>query len=202
MPRTVTTRLLTGKAVADHLDALASLRLDIFQEYPYLYRGRREDELAYLASYAEKPGGCVILSEDDGTVIGAATGMPLIQEDAALRAPFAATSFPLDAIYYVGELLFRSAYRSCGLGQRLLSQMEEHILSLGAFRKIVCATVERPDDHPMRPHDFIPITRFLARTGFVRLDGMTTHFTWFEIDGVSRDHTMQLWMKDLSDPDR
>ena len=194
----ITERLLIGQAVADHLDTLASLRLDIFEEYPYLYRGRREDELAYLAGYADKPGACVILAENHGAVVGAATGMPLAQEDAALRDPFAASPYPLDAIYYVGELLFRPAYRSRGLGQRLLARMESHIRDLGGFRQIVCATVERPADHPLRPADFIPIDRFLSRTGFARLDGIVTHFAWLEVDGVKRDHTMQFWVKDCA----
>lgn len=197
-PEAVTETLLTGKAIASRLEALAALRLDIFQEYPYLYRGRREDELAYLAGYAEKPGACVILAEADGAVIGAATGMPLAHEDAALRAPFAETPYSLDAIYYIGELLFRRGYRNRGLGQRLLARMENHVRSLGSFSKITCATVERPDNHPLRPDDDIPISRFLARTGFARVTGVTTHFAWLETDGVKRDHTMQLWMKDLS----
>ena len=189
--------LLTGKAIAGHLEALASLRLDIFREYPYLYRGRREDELTYLASYAEKPEACVIIVEDGGGVIGAATGMPLRHEGASLRDPFTETACPIDDIYYVGELLFRPGYRNRGLGRRLLAQMESHIRSLGGFRKITCATVERLDDHPLRPENDIPISRFLACTGFARLTGVTTHFTWLETDGIKRDHIMQFWMKDL-----
>lgn len=194
--KTITERLLTGSSVAEHLDDLASLRLDIFREYPYLYRGRREDELAYLAGYGEKPQACVILAEDADAVIGAATGMPLAQEDAALRDPFAATPYRLEGIYYVGELLFRPAYRHAGLGQRLLARLENHIRTLGGFRQIVCATVERPADHPRRPADFIPIERFLARTGFARLEGITTQFAWREVDGVKRDHPMQFWIKE------
>jgi len=193
----ITERVLTGEAIVDHLDELATLRLDIFKEYPYLYSGRREDELAYLAGYVEKPGACVILAEDDGAVIGAATGMPLVHEQSSLREPFAATPYPQDEVYYVGELLFRQNYRSHGLGRRFLARMENHIRALGPFRKVICATVERPIDHPARPYNHIPITYFLDRTGFVRLAGVVTHFSWLEIDGAKRDHIMQFWVKDL-----
>ena len=193
----ITERLLTGAAIADALDDLAALRLDIFPEYPYLYQGSREDELAYLATYAEAPDACVILTDDGLTVIGAATGMPLIHEDAHMLDAFAGTTFPLNEIYYVGELLFRPAYRNCGLGQKLLDRLESHIRSLGRYRRLTCATVERPEDHPLRPSDYIPIARFLARTGFVRLPGVTTHFIWRETDGVKRDHPMQFWSKEL-----
>ncbi len=189
-------QLLTGSAIVESLDDLATLRLDIFLEYPYLYQGRREDELAYLRTYAEKPDACVILAYDGHAVIGAATGMPLIHEDAQLRDAFAETTYPIDEIYYVGELLFRPAYRNCGLGRKLLTQMENHIRSLGRYHQVTCATVERPDHHPLRPPEYIPITRFLARTGFVRLSGVVTHFIWNEIDGVKRNHPMQFWLKE------
>jgi len=194
----ITKTLITGAAITEALDDLATLRLDIFVEYPYLYQGRREDELAYLRSYAEKPKACVILARNGAEVIGAATGMPLIHEDVQLRNAFAGSDHPLESIYYVGELLLRPAYRNAGLGQKLLTQMEQQIRSLGHYHLLTCATVERPDDHPLRPHDAIPITRFLARTNFVRLPEVTTRFTWRETDGVKREHTMQFWLKTLS----
>jgi len=193
----ITEQLLTGAAISDALDDLATLRLDTFPEYPYLYQGKRDDEITYLSTYAEAPDACVTLAYDGLTVIGAATGMPLIHEDAQMIDAFNGTSFPLNEVYYVGELLFRPAYRNCGLGQKLLDRLENHIRSLGHYRKITCATIERPDDHPLRPSDYIPITRFLARTGFARLSGVTTRFMWREIDGVKRDHPMQFWVKDL-----
>ncbi len=194
---TITGRWLSGPAIAEVLEVLATLRLDIFLEYPYLYQGRREDERAYLRSYAEKPDAGVLLAYEDEAVIGAATGMPLIHEDAQLQDAFADTALPLDTLYYVGELLFLPAYRNGGLGQQLLAQMENRIRAFGRYRALTCATIERPDDHPLRPRDDIPITRFLARTGFVRLPGVVTHFAWRETDGVTRDHVMQFWIKDL-----
>lgn len=193
----ITELLLTGPAITAALDDLATLRLDIFREYPYLYQGRREDELNYLNSYASAPDACVIVARDVSDMIGAATGMPLVHEDAQLRAPFAGTGLSLDGVYYVGELLFRPAYRNAGLGTKLLGRMESQVRSFGRFSTLTCATVERPDDHPLRPGDHVPISRFLGRTGFVRLPGVTTRFSWCESDGVERDHSMQLWSKDL-----
>jgi len=193
----ITEQLLTGTDIAGALDDLATLRLDIFPEYPYLYQGLRENEFKYLGTYAEAPDACVILAHEEDAVIGAVTGMPLIHEDAQMLDAFAGTAFQLNETYYVGELLFRPAYRNCGLGQKLLAQLESHIRSVGRYFKLTCATVERPDDHPLRPRDYIPITTFLARTGYVRLPGVTTHFTWCETDGIKRDHTMQFWSKEL-----
>lgn len=195
--KALTERVLTGTAIAEVLDEVATLRLEIFREYPYLYQGRRDDELAYLGSYAEVPDSCVMLACDGSIIIGALTGMPLIH-DAQIRDVFAGTRVSIEGAYYVGELLFHPAYRNGGLGQRLLARLERHVRSLGGYRTLVCATVERSDDHPLRPRDYIPITRFLARTGFARLPGVTTRFIWRETDGVKRDHPMQFWGKELS----
>jgi len=197
----LTGTLLTGDVIASALDDLATLRLSIFEEYPYLYQGERAHELAYLRSYVEKPESCVIVARDGAQVVGAATGMPLIQEDAQLRDAVAETGMALEQIYYVGELLFLPAWRNRGLGLKLLAQMEGHIRALGRYRTLACATVERPDDHPSRPQTYTPITRFLARTGFVRLSGSVAHFAWRETDGVRRDHAMQFWFKPLNAAD-
>ncbi|MDO9080319.1 MAG: GNAT family N-acetyltransferase [Desulfuromonadales bacterium] len=193
----MTEQLLTGTAIAEVRDEVATLRLEIFREYPYLYQGRREDERNYLGTYAEAPDACVILAYEGDAVIGAVAGMPLIHEDAQMLDAFVGTALPLDEAYYVGELLLRPAYRNGGLGQKLLARLESHIRSLGRYRTLTCATVERPDDHPLRPRDYIPITRFLAHTGFSRLPGVTTHFMWRETDGIVRDHPIQFWGKEL-----
>lgn len=189
--------LLTGTAIAEVLDDLATLRLEIFREYPYLYLGRKEDELDYVGTYVEAPDACVILACDEKAVVGAAAGMPLMHENEQMLDAFAGTPFPLNEVYYIGELLLRRGYRNCGLGRKLLARLENHIRSVGSYCKVTCATVERPDDHSLRPRDYIPITRFLARTGFVRLSVVPSHFKWREIDGEERDHPMQFWIKDL-----
>ncbi len=193
----IAVQLLTGSAIADLLDDVATLRLGIFREYPYLYQGRREDELGYLKTYGEAPDACVVMAYDGCAVVGAATGMPLIHEDPQVPEAFRGTALPLNRLYYVGELLFRLEYRNQGLGQKLLARLESHVRSLGSYRSLTCATVERPDSHPLRPRDYIPITRFLGRTGFVRLPGVITRFVWRETDGVKRDHPMQFWIREL-----
>ena len=47
----ITEQLLTGPVAVARLDAVASLRIYIFREFPYRYDGHREDELRYQ-SYA------------------------------------------------------------------------------------------------------------------------------------------------------
>jgi hypothetical protein len=44
---------------------------------------------------------------------------------------------------------------------------------------------------------YVPIERFLLTNQFAKMPGVTTHFTWKEIDGIRRNHEMQFWIKSL-----
>ncbi len=193
----VTERLLTGSAVENCLEELATLRINIFHEYPYLYDGCREDELKYLRLYMGTPEAFVLSATDSGAMIGAATGIPLRYEQETMINPFAGTSYRVDELFYIGEVLFYPLYRDRGLGIRLLGRIEEYVRNLGNYRYLTCATVERPENHEQRPESYVPIDRFLGRTGFIKLPGITTSFAWKEIDGSNREHPMQFWVKDL-----
>lgn len=193
----ISANLLTGLSVEGCLDDLASLRINIFKEYPYLYDGFPEDELKYLRLYMETPDAFVISVKDSGRMIGAATGVPLCYEHEGLVAPFIGTSYSVDELFYVGEVLFYQECRDRGLGLNLLKQIEEYVRTLGSYRYLTCATVVRPDNHPLYPENYVKIDKFLTRTGFNILPDVTSNFVWQETDGVMRDHLMQFWIKEL-----
>jgi GNAT superfamily N-acetyltransferase len=104
----------------------------------------------------------VVRKEIAGDIDGQSVGNNGYHEDTQVIVAFAGTIFPLNELYYVGELLFSPAYRNCGLGQKLLDRFESHIRPLGRYRTLACAKAERSDDHPLRPHDYINISKFLA----------------------------------------
>lgn len=189
--------LAVGSAIESHLDMLATLRVEIFREYPYLYLGDSKYERSYLRIYAKSPEAVLITAHRESSLAGAVTAIPLRDEMAELTAPFASTTYPIDTIFYVGELLFYPPYRNKGLGTQLLEKVERYVRSIGNYQYLTCATVVRPDDHPEQPEGYMPIDRFLHRNGFVSLPGVTASFAWPELDGISRDHTMQFWIKAL-----
>ncbi|ABB30741.1 GCN5-related N-acetyltransferase [Geobacter metallireducens RCH3] len=189
--------LCTGPAVIPHLSEIARLRITIFEEYPYLYKGSREIETKYLRAYADTPDACVFVVRDGDAIIGAGTGVPLHGEPATFTAPFAGSPFSLDTIYYLGEVLFLPGYRGQGLGSRLLKEFEEHIRSLGRYRHLACATIERPEDHPLRPGDYHPIDGYLIKAGFIRHPELSVTLPWPNLEGEVTDNTMVFWVKEL-----
>jgi hypothetical protein len=69
--------------------------------------------------YMETPEAFVISVDDAGSMVGAATGMPISHENQTLVDPLAGTSYPVAETFYVGKLLFYPAYRNRGLGMAL-----------------------------------------------------------------------------------
>ena len=67
----------SGDAILPWLDAVAALRIAVFAEWPYLYRGDAAYERGYLARYAASPRSVLVLARDGEEVVGASTGIPL-----------------------------------------------------------------------------------------------------------------------------
>lgn len=193
----ISERLLQGPQIQEYLEQIAQLRLTIFKEYPYLYDGRLKDELDYLRHYADQGEATAIIASCGNQLAGAVTAIPLQCESEELTSPFTATQYLAERIIYIGELLFYPDYRNKGLGSRLLSRIEQHYRDQKIYEYLTSVTVKRPEDHPCRPDGYVPIERFLLRNQFAKIPGLTTHFTWKEIDGIRRDHEMQFWIKAL-----
>lgn len=191
-------QVLNGAQIEEHLEAIAQLRIDIFREYPYLYKGDASYEKKYVQTYADSKQSVVIVALDGSALAGAMTGIPLLDEMDELKTPFASGPYSLESIYYVGELLFYPVYRDKGLGSIMLNQLEEYVRQIGGFRHLTCATVIRPDNHSMRPAGFKPIERFLNHANFVKLEGVTASLAWPGLDGKTRHHALQFWMKSLN----
>lgn len=189
--------LYSGPALLPYLPEIARLRITIFREFPYLYKGSEDIETKYLQAYAEAPDACVFVVRDGETIIGAVTGVPLSGEPAAFTASFAAGPYPLDTIYYLGEVLFLPGYRGQGLGSQLLKELADHVRSLGRYRHLACATIERPEDHPLRPSDYHPIDGLLIRAGLIRHPELHVTLPWPDLDGNVTENTMVFWIKEL-----
>ncbi|MDZ3995645.1 hypothetical protein PspTeo4_43872 [Pseudomonas sp. Teo4] len=104
-------RLLHGAASAPYIDDLARLRLTVFREFPYLYDGDMEYEADYLGTYMRSGRSLVVLALDDGKVVGASTGLPLVDVASEFQQPFLAQGRDPASVYYFGESVVLPAYR-------------------------------------------------------------------------------------------
>ncbi len=176
---------------------MATLRIRVFRQWPYLYDGSLHYEREYLRVYAEAPHSVVVLAFDEGTPVGASTGAPLVHEPDSVRLPFERHGLAVADTFYYGESVVDSAYRYRGLGARFFEERERHARSLGFTWAAFCS-VERPETHPMRPTKTCDANGFWQRRGFQPTELMT-EFSWRDVGDYDETRKpMRFWRKALS----
>lgn len=191
-----TTRILTGDAVAQVTDDLARLRIAVFRDWPYLYDGDLAYERDYLRAYAA-PGAVVVVAEDAGRIVGAATGAPMEHHAADFAAAFAGRPERLEDIFYCAESVLLPAWRGRGLGHAFFDGREAQARALGRRYAAFCAVI-RPDDHPARPAGYRPLDGFWRARGYAPLPGAIAQFRWRDIGATAETaHPLQFWIKTL-----
>lgn len=196
---TETPRLLklSGQEINSYLDALASLRIEVFREFPYLYDGDHAYEERYLKTYAASPRSVFIVALAGDEVIGVATGLPMADETEEFKRPFVEQGYDVDSIFYFGESVLRSQWRGQGLGVAFIDGREDFARENG-FRTTVFCAVQRPPDHPARPADHVPLDRFWENRGYRRQPSLQTTYRWLDVGETEEtDKPMMFWMKEL-----
>lgn len=190
-------RTLRGAEVAQTIDALASLRIAVFREWPYLYDGDTEYETRYLESYRDCPRSVIVLAEtQDGQIIGAATGMPA-RDHAEVAGAYAALAAQGMEIFYCAESVLLPAYRGQGIGHQFFDAREAHARDLGATHASFCA-VNRQPDHPARPDGARDLQPFWRKRGYAPVEGAVLQMSWQDL-GASEatEKPLQIWMRPL-----
>jgi GNAT superfamily N-acetyltransferase len=189
---------LIGKDMAGALPALARLRIAVFRDWPYLYDGTLSYEEKYLAKLAAAQGAVIVAAYDGEEIIGCATAAPMTQVESELAEPFRAHGFDIARIFYCGESVLLPAYRGRGLGHAFFDHREAHARALGGFSHITFCAVVRPESHPLRPKDYVPLDAFWRKRGYAKAEGIVGHFSWKDIDQPGEtEKPMQFWIREL-----
>lgn len=189
---------LSGEQLIAYLPALAALRIQVFRDYPYLYDGDLAYEQRYLQTYIEAPDSVIVLAFAGDKVVGASTGIPLKYETTEVKQPFINAGYDVDNVFYCGESVLISAYRGQGAGVAFFEQRETHAREIGGFDYSCFCGVQRPDNHPARPADFVPLDDFWRKRGYEKHPELNTMFSWKELDEINESpKPMTFWMKKL-----
>ncbi len=196
---TVLLERVTGSALEPYLDDLAALRIEVFREFPYLYDGDPAYERRYLSTYAASARSLCVLARDGGSVVGAATGIPLEDETEEFTTPLKTEGLDIRETFYFGESVLRCSYRGQGIGAGFMREREAYAREQG-FRQLMFCAVQRPDDHPRRPRDYRPLDAFWESRGFRRHPRLVTWYRWRDLDDVEETRKpMAFWLKRLDD---
>ncbi|MBE0439409.1 MAG: GNAT family N-acetyltransferase [Gammaproteobacteria bacterium] len=194
----LTLKRLSGDALVRYIPELAHLRIQVFRDFPYLYDGDLAYEETYLQTYIQAPDSVIVLAFDGDKVVGASTGIPLKYETDDVKKPFIDAGYDVDKVFYCGESVLISSYRGQGAGVAFFDQREAHARDIGSFEFSCFCGVQRPDDHPARPADYVPLDNFWRKRGYEKHPELNTTFSWKELgEDDESPKPMTFWMKKL-----
>jgi hypothetical protein len=187
---------LSGAELAPYLPDLAQLRITVFRDFPYLYDGTREYEEKYLQTYLNTDESIIVLALDGEKVIGASTGLPMEHETDEFKKPFVDNGYDPAKIFYCGESVLLREYRGKGIYKEFFVGREGQALKLGRFDWCSFCCVRRPEDHPLKPADYVPLDAVWTKFGYVRHPELRTNYSWKDIDQAHEtDKPMVFWLK-------
>ncbi len=186
-----------GKDIAPLIPHLAELRIKVFHDFPYLYEGSLDYEKDYLKVYTSSSKSVLVAAFDGDKLVGAATALPLSDEADYVKEPFLRAQINLDGIFYFGESVLLKNYRGHGLGHKFFDGREAAARKFG-FQTTVFCGVERPADHPMKPHAYSPLDEFWKKRGYTKQENLRSEFSWQDIgERIETKKPMTYWMKSL-----
>jgi ribosomal protein S18 acetylase RimI-like enzyme len=177
---------------------LASLRIAVFREFPYLYNGSFAYEYEYLQTYIKAPKSFLFAVYNNDKMIGATTCIPLLNETAEVQEPFIKAKMDLDKIFYFGESILLPEFRGLGLGNRFFDEREAHAKSFGNYSTTCFCAVKRDENHPLKPANYKPLNQFWIKRGYKKEENLKSNFLWQDIDEAAESQkTMIYWTKNI-----
>ena len=188
---------LSGVEARVYAENLATLRIAVFAEWPYLYLGSLEYERKYIRTFLKARDSVLVVAMDGDRVVGASTGLPMLRETPNIRKPFQERGDDLRSIFYFSESVLLPGYRGKGIGVAFFEQREAWARTHGYARAVFCG-VERPLDHPLRPANYVPLNDFWRKRGFEKMDQVYCEISWQDLDAPeSTSKRLGFWQKTL-----
>jgi len=187
-----------GKEIESVFDDLAALRIAVFHDYPYLYDGTISYEKEYLQTYANAERSFLFAVYDGAKMVGATTCIPLKDETAEVRKPFEDANLDVNRIFYFGESILLSEYRGLGLGHRFFDEREAHAMHYGTYDLTCFCSVDRGDNHPLKPANYRSNDAFWLKRGYIKDPSLQSFMEWPDLDEDTPSlKKMIFWTKSL-----
>lgn len=194
-------KLLYGPEIKDEINFIAQQRIDIFKEYPYLYEGNFETEIAYLMWFVEQRDSCAAIAYKDNNPVGFITGISFVAFENHFKGSkdiFIKASLDPSAYYYFCEVIVKPEHRRNSIAKRLFALLEAHAKSQGY--RAGCFVNESHEDHPLKPADYKDLTSLFHALGYTKTN-LSIMFKWQTLAQNGKieelEHILTYWLKDF-----
>jgi GNAT superfamily N-acetyltransferase len=189
-----------GASLANKIDDLGHLRIQVFQSWPYLYEGDPDYERKYLGTYLRSPTSFALLAFDGEKLVGATTAIELQDESEEFQAPFRERGLDPNKVVYFGESILLAPYRGLGIGKEFMRARLEFAQSLPGKNLAAFCAVIRPSTHPAKPASYRPLDEFWLSQGFRPETGMIAEYSWRDLgEKEESKKTLQFWLRPLKE---
>lgn len=164
--------VVKGKAIEKYAKYIASLRILMFKEFPYLYDGSLEQEEKYLSAYTDSPDSIVILAKQDDCIVGLLTGMPvtkICEFIADFKKILDENNRTTASAYYYGEALILPAYRGQGVLTKMFQELDSVIKKM-SYNHAYGITSIREKNDSRRPANYRDTDPLWVRLGLTKTD--------------------------------
>lgn len=188
----------SGKEAEAYLAAIADLRMRVFRDYPYLYKGTIENEKDYLSRYFNAPNARIFVLFYGTRITGVATCLPLSEEADNIRKPFEEKGIDVNSYFYFGESLLERIYRGKGFGKLFFQYREEEALKHPQINYTTFCAVNRSKDHPMKPDNYKSLEEFWSKMGYSLQPGLSAVMSWTDVDQEEEtEKNLEFWVKKI-----
>jgi GNAT superfamily N-acetyltransferase len=188
---------LIGAEARPYLSEMSALRLSIFIDFPYLYKGTLEYEKQYLETYFKSNRSMIFLVQDQRTqqFVGMTTCIIASDEEESLQKIFPQFGMIPQQVLYLGESLLLPAYRGQGIGKKYFEVREQFGQQIGIKTFAFCSVI-RPVDHLLRPSNYQDLAPFWRAQGYAPVPNMVAQYRWRDVGEEEESaKSMQYWIK-------
>ena len=187
---------ISSSELSNYIDELASLRIRVFKEFPYLYEGNLEYEQKYLSRYQKANAFLLVGAFENGKMVGATTCLPLSEEEEEFRQPHLQAGYNTDKIFYFGESILLSQYRGRGIGKAFFDKREAHAKKVISDLEFTCFCAVDRESHPLTPEDYRPLDSFWESRSYEKSSKLFCEYSWKDIDKEEEDKKrLYFWFK-------
>ncbi len=190
-------RKFYSSEIAKYLDEIGNMRIQVFKEWPYLYKGSLEYERKYLKTYSENQQSLCLLVFDRANLVGISTATALENEDDAVKHPLKNLGYSVSEICYFGETCILPEYRGRGLYKSIFFEREQFAKEIQKSFACFCAVI-RDLNHPLKPKTYLDLAPIWQSYGYKNLQGAVMNFKWQDIDeNQESQKSLSIWIKQL-----